>query len=49
LLKKFLCYIHNIKPEFDPKVRKSIAEELKKISSFGGIGLGFMGSQATAQ
>ena len=29
--------------KFNRDVRKSIAEELKKISNFGGVGLGFMG------
>ena len=32
-----------MKLKFDREVRKSIAEELKKISNFGGVGLGFMG------
>ena len=33
----------NMKLKFNKDVRKSIAEELKKISNFGGLGLGFMG------
>jgi hypothetical protein len=32
-----------MKLKFNKDVRKSIAEELKKISNFGGMGLGFMG------
>jgi hypothetical protein len=39
----FLCYIFYMKLKFDREVRKSIADELKKISNFGGVGLGFMG------
>ena len=39
----FLCYISPMKLKFDREVRKSIADELKKISNFGGVGLGFMG------
>ena len=32
-----------MKLKFNCDVRKSIAEELKKISSFGGVGLGYIG------
>jgi hypothetical protein len=32
-----------MKLKFNRDVRKSIAEELKKLSNFGGVGLGFMG------
>ena len=32
-----------MKLKFNKDVRKSIAEELKKVSNFGGVGLGFMG------
>jgi hypothetical protein len=32
-----------MKLKFNRDVRKSIAEELKKISSFGGVGLGYIG------
>ncbi len=32
-----------MKLSFNRDVRKSIAEELKKVSTFGGIGLGFLG------
>jgi len=32
-----------MKLKFDREVRRSIADELKKISNLGGVGLGFMG------
>ena len=32
-----------MKLRFNRDVRKSIAEELKKVSTFGGIGLGLLG------
>jgi len=32
-----------MKFRFNREVRKSIAEELKKVSTFGGIGLGVLG------
>jgi hypothetical protein len=39
------CFLKGeiMKLKFNKDVRKSIAEELKKISNFGGMGLGFMG------
>jgi len=33
--------------KFSREVRKSIADELKKISTFGGIGLGVLGYSMT--
>jgi hypothetical protein len=33
--------------KFNREVRKSIADELKKISTFGGIGLGVLGYSMT--
>ena len=36
-----------MKVKFNREVRKSIADELKKISTFGGIGLGVLGYSMT--
>ncbi len=33
--------------KFNREVRRSIAEELKKVSTFGGIGLGILGYSLT--
>ncbi|MDE2129514.1 MAG: hypothetical protein ACYCSR_08955 [Thiomonas sp.] len=37
-----------MKLRFNKEVRKSIAEELKKVSTFGGIGLGVLGYSTRA-
>jgi len=37
-----------MKFRFNREVRKSIAEELKRISTFGGIGLGLLGYSMNA-
>jgi len=39
----FYDIFFNMKLKFDREVRKSIVDELKKVSNFGGAGLGFMG------
>ena len=36
-----------MKLKFNREVRKSVADELKKISTFGGIGLGVLGYSLT--
>lgn len=38
-----LSYNATMKLRFNQNVRKSIADELKKVSTFGGIGLGVLG------
>ena len=42
------CYTVNMKLKFNRDVRKSIADELKKVSTFGGIGLGVLGYSINA-
>jgi len=37
-----------MKLKFNREVRKSIADELKKVSTFGGIGLGVLGYSINA-
>jgi len=37
-----------MKLKFNKEVRKSIADELKKVSTFGGIGLGVLGYSINA-
>ncbi len=37
-----------MKLKFNREVRKSIADELKKVSTFGGIGLGVLGYSLNA-
>jgi hypothetical protein len=48
-VKNFLCYIFYMKLKFDREVRKSIADELKKISNFGGVGWASWAIQVTAR
>ena len=43
-----ICYTARTKLRFNREVRKSIADELKKISMFGGIGLGVLGYSINA-
>jgi hypothetical protein len=42
VLKGFVCP-YSMKLRFNKDVRNSVAEELKKISTYGGLGLGVLG------
>ncbi len=41
------CILQAMKLAFNRDVRKSIADELKKVSTLGGIGLGVLGYSMT--